>query len=91
MEPKKEGWDKWGELEKLKINLLKTIYIQGRVNATFTVDIWKSVFKKTDADVVKRMAELDAIVKAQLEEYLFAQHGSIDYKSMFPETDNPPQ
>lgn len=83
--PDKQNWDKWEEYEKLKMSMLKNIYLSQRVMSTFMIELWAKHYNKPYKDAVSRYDELYRHVKAQFSDHLFAEHGSIDLKDILPE------
>lgn len=81
----KEHWDKWEEYEKLKMSMLRDIYLSQKTVSTFVIELWARFYNKPYSEAVSRYEDLYQHVKKQWDEYLFAEHGSIDLKDILPE------
>jgi hypothetical protein len=90
MPDNKEFFDKWEELEKVKMKLLQNIYLDQRVMSTFMIELWAQFYKKPYQDGVKRWSEIFQNVKGQWGDYLYKEHGSINPKDFLTDDENPP-
>ncbi len=81
----KQFWDKWEEYEKLKMSLLKEVYLNMKIQSSFLAEMLSYVRKEKFGESMRRFSELYKHQKGLFQAWMNAEHGSINLKDIWPE------